>query len=223
MDAQLGRSHRSNQTSCPLYKLLTTDLGGEKRFASAVARRLQSLGALTRGDRRAASGVDLSDSNLDTPQGRRALRRMYDAIVQETGALPLGVSWNDVQAARGGGDDATTSTSERRISLVATGEEVKEFHAALRDCCSLMGVGIGDSNRVDELYGAGGGDGNKDLGDVKRFLNRILGEWWCLSTRFSVIPLAWMNHTCGCATSTSSLFTLLRIVQRVKSLVQPGT
>jgi hypothetical protein len=128
-------------------------------------------------ERSHSAGVDLSDSNLDTPQGRRALRRMYDAIVQEAGALPLGVSWNDVQPARGGGDDATT-TSERRSSLVATGDEVKAFHAALRDCCSLMGVGIGDSNRVDELYGAGGGDGNKDLGDVKRFLNRILGEWW---------------------------------------------
>ena len=42
------------------------------------------------GDRRAASGVDLSDSNLDTPLGRKALRRMYDAIVQELPALPTG-------------------------------------------------------------------------------------------------------------------------------------
>lgn len=57
-----------------MYKLLVTDLGGEKRFAAAVARRLQSLGALTRGDRRAASGVDLSDSNFDSPLGRKSLR-----------------------------------------------------------------------------------------------------------------------------------------------------
>lgn len=62
------------QVSAPLYKLVVTSLGGEKRFAAAVARRLQSLGALTRGDRRAAAGVDLSESNLDNPLGRKALK-----------------------------------------------------------------------------------------------------------------------------------------------------
>ena len=89
---QLGRSHRSNQTSAPLYKLVTTNIGGERRFAAAVARRLQSLGALTRGDRRAASGIDLSESNLDTAFGRSALRTMYDMVVTRSPTLPAGVS-----------------------------------------------------------------------------------------------------------------------------------
>ncbi len=68
-----------------------TQVGGEKRFAAAVARRLQSLGALTRGDRRAASGVDLSASNVDTPLGRKSLRRVYECIAAESHSLPPGV------------------------------------------------------------------------------------------------------------------------------------
>ena len=77
---QLGRSHRSNQSSGPMYKLLTTDLGGERRFAASVARRLQSMGALTKGDRRAATGVDLGEFNFDTTYGRNSLRLMYQHI-----------------------------------------------------------------------------------------------------------------------------------------------
>ena len=67
---QLGRSHRSNQTSSPVFKLLISNIGAEWRFASAVASRLEQLGALTQGDRRASSGAaDMSEFAVDTKWG----------------------------------------------------------------------------------------------------------------------------------------------------------
>src|SRR6201988_3594611 len=67
------RTHRSDQAVRPEYVLLSTELGGEKRFSSTIARRLGSLGALTKGDRGAADNGDLGKYNFETQEGRAAL------------------------------------------------------------------------------------------------------------------------------------------------------
>lgn len=81
---QFGRTHRSNQVSAPEYIFLISELAGEKRFASIVAKRLESLGALTHGDRRATESRDLSQFNLDTRYGRAALDVLLRTV---TGSL----------------------------------------------------------------------------------------------------------------------------------------
>eukprot|EP00984_Skeletonema_dohrnii_P012712 scaffold5190_cov92-Skeletonema_dohrnii-CCMP3373.AAC.2 len=80
---QLGRTHRANQTSGPSYKFLISDVGGEKRFAAAVAKRLALMGALTQGDRRAtgqSNALGLGGFDFDNKFGTRALRKMLEEI-----------------------------------------------------------------------------------------------------------------------------------------------
>ncbi len=77
---QFGRTHRSNQVNAPEYIFLISELAGEKRFASTVAKRLESLGALTHGDRRATESRDLSRFNIDNKYGRAALENVIKSI-----------------------------------------------------------------------------------------------------------------------------------------------
>jgi protein-L-isoaspartate O-methyltransferase len=77
----LGRSHRTNQAVAPLFRPVTTDIHGEKRFLSTIARRLDSLGALTRGERRTAgNGLFRAEDNLESPWAHRALQAFYVAL-----------------------------------------------------------------------------------------------------------------------------------------------
>ncbi|KAF3829670.1 hypothetical protein GH733_003934 [Mirounga leonina] len=81
---QFGRTHRSNQVSAPEYIFLISELAGERRFASIVAKRLESLGALTHGDRRATESRDLSKYNFENKYGARALSCVLTTILSQT-------------------------------------------------------------------------------------------------------------------------------------------
>ncbi|XP_077867871.1 protein strawberry notch homolog 1-like [Saccoglossus kowalevskii] len=91
---QFGRTHRSNQVTAPEYLFLISELAGERRFASIVAKRLESLGALTHGDRRATESRDLSQFNIDNKYGRASLESVMKAVMgQESPLVPPPASY----------------------------------------------------------------------------------------------------------------------------------
>src|SRR5262245_20200228 len=74
----LGRSNRTNQAQPPLFRPITTDVTAEKRFLSTIARRLDTLGAITKGQRQTGGqGLFRADDNLESPYGRAAMRQLY--------------------------------------------------------------------------------------------------------------------------------------------------
>ena len=77
----LGRTHRTRQASAPLFRPVTTDVRGERRFISTIARRLDSLGALTRGQRQ-TGGQNLFDpaDNLESRYAKDALVSWYQLL-----------------------------------------------------------------------------------------------------------------------------------------------
>ncbi|WP_159586488.1 strawberry notch family protein [Chelativorans xinjiangense] len=78
----LGRTNRTNQAQPPLFRPVATDVKAEKRFLSTIARRLDTLGAITRGQRQTGGqGLFRAEDNLESPYARDALRRLYLLIV----------------------------------------------------------------------------------------------------------------------------------------------
>jgi hypothetical protein len=74
----LGRTNRTNQAQPPLFRPIATDVKAEKRFLSTIARRLDTLGAITRGQRQTGGqGLFRPEDNLESPYARDALRQLY--------------------------------------------------------------------------------------------------------------------------------------------------
>jgi len=79
----LGRSNRTNQAQPPLFRPIATDVKAEKRFLSTIARRLDTLGAITRGQRQTGGhGLFRAEDNLEGDQARAALRQFYMLLAQ---------------------------------------------------------------------------------------------------------------------------------------------
>lgn len=77
-----GRTHRTGQVAPPVYLLVFTELGGEKRFSATIARRLGNMGALTKGDRKAEKAGNLDKYNLESKEGRSALNLVLTGIMR---------------------------------------------------------------------------------------------------------------------------------------------
>ncbi|MDU6747931.1 MAG: strawberry notch C-terminal domain-containing protein, partial [Bradyrhizobium sp.] len=79
----LGRTHRTNQAQPPLFRPIATNVKAEKRFLSTIARRLDTLGAITRGQRQTGGqGLFRPEDNLESHYARDALRQLYILIVR---------------------------------------------------------------------------------------------------------------------------------------------
>ncbi|CAJ2659094.1 unnamed protein product [Trifolium pratense] len=152
---QFGRTHRSNQVSAPQYRLLFSDLGGERRFASTVAMRLESLGALTQGDRRA--GPSLSAYNYENDYGKRALENLYKAIKEQDPpvVVPPGCLSDSPDTIKDFNGQATVALDSVGISMETTGNSKKSNQnkkAIRRFLNRILGIAPEIQNRLFELF-----------------------------------------------------------------------
>lgn len=71
---QFGRTHRTNQLMPPEYVLLMCESASEAQTGSAAARKLEGLGALTKGDKMAGQGeTRVLGVYLETKSGQSAM------------------------------------------------------------------------------------------------------------------------------------------------------
>lgn len=136
----LGRTHRTHQAATPLFRPVTTDCKGELRFTSTIARRLDSLGALTRGQRQ-TGGQNLFDpaDNLESEYAKAALVTWFHLLI--SGKLA----------------STTLVDFESRSGLTLTGEGgvlVEDLPPIQRWLNRILALPIGMQNAIfDEFLG----------------------------------------------------------------------
>lgn len=144
-----------------MYNMVVTELGGERRFGAAVAKRMANLGALTKGDRRAATGSNLSEFDIDSVYGRRALNRFYQCVLECDPPTTAPSRHSNAILEKYILD---APDEDRTVAQVRKQDETKQREYVLlvaRQALLDMGLGSNESPKKNA--------------DVKVFLNRIAG------------------------------------------------
>lgn len=135
-----GRTHRTNQASAPIFHLVQTDLQGQKRFISSIARRLAQLGAITKGERKTGDqGLFSMKDNLESPLAEGALHQLF----------------RDVH--RGEVEGLTMETLEKGMGLKlvdpTTGSLRSDLPPMPQFLNRLLSLKINDQNKVFQEFG----------------------------------------------------------------------
>ena len=181
---QLGRVHRANQRVPPRYNLISTSLGGERRFLAQIAQRLATLGALTKGDRRAAvgsagAGAGFGSANFMDQYGHVALQRLWSAVFR-----PHERRRHDGDPDEGGGDELLTLECWRRaIELTPLPVDIAEPSAGWGAAAAAAGgmavapAATAAASQIDALVRsldvANEQDGEDSLGAVARWMLEV--------------------------------------------------
>ncbi len=134
----LGRSNRTNQAQPPLFRPVSTNVKGEKRFLSTIARRLDCLGAITRGQRQTGGqGLFRPEDNLESAYALAALHELYGRLFR--GEVDF-ASLKDFEEATG-------------LSLTASGGAMREELPPITTFLNrLLALPIALQNRYFELF-----------------------------------------------------------------------
>eukprot|EP00930_Biecheleria_cincta_P023764 TRINITY_DN17104_c0_g1_i1.p1 TRINITY_DN17104_c0_g1~~TRINITY_DN17104_c0_g1_i1.p1 ORF type:complete len:1912 (-),score=397.98 TRINITY_DN17104_c0_g1_i1:147-5882(-) len=165
-----GRVHRANQLVAPRFLVLTSPLGGEVRFTSAIARRMKLLGAVTKGDRMTSMGGvadrHMTDFDVNNMYGKRALLTLYRDTTKPEGNLPeLLALYESLPfiGAEGAGEAAGHwLTWEDFVPVADNAWTVTSLHEEIRDI-------VHEVNDPGPRFAA-----TQECMAINRFFNRIL-------------------------------------------------
>lgn len=166
-----GRTHRSNQMMPPEYVLLSTDLGGEKRFLSTIAKRLSSLGALTKGDREQAGGGNLLQYDFENKYGVEAAKKIVGQLRDDSASLMTMLPDYGAVENQYHSDSLENVAINDALNMFMGGES--SFQSKLGERSGLkmlytMGLARKDGNAYTVT------DKTMENLEVSRFLNRVL-------------------------------------------------
>ena len=138
----LGRTNRTNQAQPPLFRPIATNVKAEKRFLSTIARRLDSLGAITKGQRQTGGqGLFRPEDNLESYYARDALRQLYMMLI----------------AGRVDGCSLSAFESATGLRLLTQEGDVRDELPPINtflNCQSAHKIDPGSASNVDPLSGS---------------------------------------------------------------------